>query len=227
MESFIATSLLLGFTLGAAHACDPDHLVAVGTLTAESKNVRQASVLGLIWGVGHTLTLALGGFLVLSMKWTVPDHVSMAMEAIVGLMVVMLGVNLFWRSIQTLTIHSHHHSHDGTIHEHVHFHGGDTMTHHHHGGGSKMKILGVGLAHGLAGSAALSLAVMSTAPSTVFGIMYIGTFGFGSIVGMLLMSTFLSLPFVYMTLNWQPQMKCGAGLLAIGFGSYFTWSILS
>ena len=78
MESLIATSLFLGFTLGVAHACDPDHLVAVGTLTAESKNVRQASVLGMIWGVGHTIALGLIGVLSLNMKRTVPDQFSIA-----------------------------------------------------------------------------------------------------------------------------------------------------
>jgi len=227
MENLIATSLVLGCTLGVAHACDPDHLVAVGTLTAESKNARQASVLGMIWGVGHTIALALIGGLVLNMKWTVPDQFSIAMEAIVGLMIVILGANLFWRSFQTLTIHSHHHSHDGTTHAHVHIHGPDMRTHHHHGGGSKIKILGVGLAHGLAGSAALSLTVMSTSPSTLLGIMYIVVFGLGSIGGMLVMSTLLSIPFVYVTHALPHQVKCGAGLLAIGFGGYLTWSLLS
>ena len=76
METLIATSLLLGFVLGLAHACDPDHLVAVGTLTAEAKNARQASVLGMVWGVGHTIALALIGSLVLSMKWTLPHQFS-------------------------------------------------------------------------------------------------------------------------------------------------------
>ena len=227
MESLIATSLFLGFVLGVAHACDPDHLVAVGTLTAESKNARQASVLGMVWGIGHTIALALMGTLVLNMKWTVPDQFSIAMEAIVGLIIVILGVNLLWRSFQTLTIHTHQHSHDGTTHAHVHIHGSDPMTHHHHVVGSKIKILGVGLVHGLAGSAALSLAVMSTMPSKMLGIIYIVVFGIGSIGGMLVMSTLLSLPFLYVTPSWQHQVKCGAGLLAIGFGGYLTWSLLS
>jgi len=223
----MATSLFLGFVLGVAHACDPDHLVAVGTLTAESKNARQASVLGMVWGIGHTIALALMGTLVLNMKWTVPDQFSFAMEAIVGLIIVILGVNLLWRSFQTLTIHTHQHSHDGTTHAHVHIHGSNPMTHHHHVVGSKIKILGVGLVHGLAGSAALSLAVMSTMPSKMFGIIYIVVFGIGSIGGMLVMSTLLSLPFLYVTPSWQPPVKCGAGLLAIGFGGYLTWSLLS
>ena len=227
MESLIATSLFLGFVLGAAHACDPDHLVAVGTLTADSKNARHASVLGMIWGVGHTIALALTGTLVLNMKWTVPDQFSLAMEAIVGLIIALLGVNLLWQSFQKITIHTHQHRHDGSTHAHVHVHGSDTATHHHHGKGSKIKTVGVGFVHGLAGSAALSLTVMSTMPSTMLGVLYILVFGIGSIGGMLVMSTFLSLPFLYVPHSLQHQVQCGAGLLAIGFGGYLTWSLLS
>ena len=227
MESLIATSLFLGFVLGLAHACDPDHLVAVGTLTAESKNARQASVLGIVWGIGHTIALAFIGTLVLNMKWTVPDQFSFAMEAIVGLIIIILGINLLWQSLQKITIHTHQHRHDGSTHAHVHIHGSDTCTHHHHGRDAIVKTLGVGIVHGLAGSAALSLTVMSTMPSTMLGVIYIVVFGIGSIGGMLVMSTFLSLPFLYVTHSLQHQVKCGAGLLAIGFGGYLTWSLFS
>ena len=226
MENLIVTSLLLGFTLGAAHAFDPDHLVAVGTLTAESKNARQASVLGVIWGAGHTLALALAGSIVLSMKWHVSDQFSVGMEMIVGLMIILLGVNLLWRSFQTLTVHTHQHSHDGSTHAHVHLHGKDTVTHHHHVLGSTLRALVVGFVHGLAGSAALSLAVLSTMPTVLLGITYIVIFGIGSIGGMFLVSTILSLPFVYAPGMWHHQVKCSAGLLAIGFGGYLTWSLM-
>lgn len=227
MENLIVTSLFLGFVLGIAHACDPDHLVAVGTLTAESRDARQGSVLGLVWGMGHTMALVLIGTLVLNMKWTIPDQFSFLMEAVVGLIIVIFGVSLLWRSLQKITIHAHQHSHDGATHAHVHVHGTDTETHHHHGGGSWKKIFGIGVVHGLAGSAALSLAVMSTMPSNTLGIIYIMVFGIGSIGGMLVMSTLLSLPFLCVTPAWQNQVKCGAGLLAIGFGAYFIWSLLS
>ena len=227
MENLIATSLLLGLVLGVVHACDPDHLVAVGTLTAESKNARQASVLGMVWGVGHTIALASIGTVVLNMKWRVPDQFSFAMEILVGLMIVSLGVNLLWASLRKFTIHSHQHSHDGSTHAHLHIHGADTVTHQHHGGRSKIKTFGIGLVHGLAGSAALSLAVMSTMPSNMLGVVYLVVFGIGSTGGMLVMSTLLSLPFLYVTQAWQHKMKCGAGFLAIVFGTYFTWSLLS
>ena len=227
MESLVVPSLFLGLALGAAHALDPDHLVAVGTLSAESKNVRQSSVLGILWGAGHTLALALAGGIVLSMKWTISSQFALGMEVLVGLMIIILGARLLWCSFQTVTLHVHQHSHKGTMHSHVHLHGHDTVTHHHHIFDSKMKALTVGFVHGLAGSAALSLAVLSTAPSVFWGLTYILIFGVGSIGGMLAVSTMLSLPFVYATGVWHHQIKCGAGLLAVGFGSYVTWSLLS
>lgn len=227
MESLVVTSLVLGFMLGAAHALDPDHLVAVGTLSAESKNARHASVLGVIWGVGHTIALALAGSVVLSMKWTAFETFSGGMEVIVGLMIILLGADLLWRSYQTLTVHTHPHSHDGSTHTHVHIHGQDTARHHHHVFGSKIKALAVGFVHGLAGSAALSLAVMSTMPSMLLGMLYILVFGIGSIGGMVTMSMMLSLPFVYMTGILHHHVKCGAGIFAIGFGGYVMWSLLS
>ena len=227
MESLIATSLFLGFVLGLAHACDPDHLVAVGALTAEAKNARQASVLGMVWGAGHTIALTLIGILVLSVKWTLPHQFSFLMEAIVGLIIVLLGFNLVWQSFQKITIHTHQHKHEETIHSHVHVHGSDTLTHHHHRMSTTIKTLGVGFVHGLAGSAALSLAVMSSMPSTVVGVIYIVIFGIGSMGGMLIMSTLLSLPFLYVNQALQHPVKCGAGVLAIGFGGYLMWPLLS
>ncbi|MGB0910638.1 MAG: urease accessory protein UreH [Nitrospirales bacterium] len=226
MDHLLLTSLLLGLALGIAHALDPDHLVAVGTLAAESKNLRRSAILGVIWGVGHTCALGIVGAFVLSFKWTIPEHLATGMEAAVGCMILLLGLHLLWRCWQPWTIHVHEHRHDGTTHSHVHLHGDDQDAHRHHIFGSRVKALTVGFIHGIAGSAALSLAVMTTMPSLVVGLAYIAVFGLGSIGGMLLMSTLISLPFVFVPGTWHHNMKVSAALLAIGFGGYFTWSLL-
>ena len=226
MDHVLLSSLLLGLLLGMAHALDPDHLVAVGTLAAESKNLRRSAILGVIWGVGHTCALGLLGVLVLSFKWTISQDLANAMEAVVGCMIIFLGFHLLWRCWQPWTVHVHEHHHDGTTHSHVHIHGEDQDVHRHHAFASRVKALTIGFIHGIAGSAALSLAVMTTMPSMVMGVSYIAVFGLGSIVGMLLMSTLISLPFVYVPGSWQHNMKVSAALLAIGFGGYFTWSVL-
>ncbi|GJL55864.1 MAG: hydantoin utilization protein A [Nitrospirales bacterium] len=226
MDHVLLTSLLLGLALGVAHALDPDHLVAVGTLAAESKNLRRSAQLGVIWGVGHTCALGLIGGLVLSVKWTISEQLAAGLEAVVGVMILALGVHLLWRCWQPWTVHVHEHHHDGVTHSHVHLHGHDQNAHRHHILGSQVKALTVGFIHGMAGSAALSLAVMTTMPSLVMGISYIAIFGLGSIGGMLLMSTVIGLPFVCVPGTWHHNMKVSAALLAIGFGGYFTWSVL-
>ena len=230
MDNLVVTSLVLGLMLGLTHALDPDHLVAVGTLAAESKSFWQSSILGGIWGIGHTTALAVIGGGVLSLKWTIPDGLATGMEAIVGIMIVFLGVQLLWRSTQKITVHVHDHSHDGSIHSHLHLHGKETTEHQHHSINTWTKAFGVGVVHGMAGSAALTLAVMATMPTVFWGLVYIVIFGLGSIGSMVLMSMLLSMPFVLGPRwwgAWEDKVKIGTGLLAVGFGGYFTWGLLS
>ena len=49
--------------------------------------------------------------------------------------------------------------------------------------------------HGLAGSAALTLLVLTQVESAALGLLYLAVFGLGSIFGMLLMSGLIGLPF--------------------------------
>ena len=230
MTDLLVTSLLLGLTLGIAHALDPDHLIAVGTIAAESDSMKQSSLLGVMWGLGHTMALACVGGLLLSLKWVIPVQFLKGMEVLVGLMIIVLGVGLLRRSLRSLTIHTHEHRHDNKPHVHLHLHGQDTISHHHHLFGSRWKAFVVGLVHGVAGSAALSLAVMATMPSTLLGMSYLVVFGVGSIGGMLAMSTVMSVPFLFLASwwnAWHHRITVGTGLVAVGFGGYFIWSLLS
>ena len=59
MDELMLTSLSLGLLLGLSHALDADHIVAVGTLAAETESLKRSSLLGICWGVGHTVSLAL------------------------------------------------------------------------------------------------------------------------------------------------------------------------
>jgi len=227
MDHLLLTSWLLGLTLGLAHALDPDHLIAVGTLIAESRDIRRSALLGVLWGVGHTCALALVGYFVLTLKWSFPAQLTSYVEMVIGAMIVILGVHLLWRAFQPWTLHLHEHGHEGRTHEHLHFHGPDQESHSHHLSGSRAKTFVVGFVHGIAGSAALTLAVMTTLPSTLMGMAYIFVFGLGSLGGMILMSGLIGLPFAVVSRSWHHSLKVSAGLLAIGFGSHFMWSLLS
>lgn len=230
MDLALWTSLMLGFLLGIVHAFDPDHLVAVGTLAADSDNVRESSMLGVFWGIGHTLTLALVGSLVLVTETAIPSVVAEGMEGLVGIMIVVLGGRLLWCTLsRPLTVHSHVHRHESMTHRHFHIHDDEHRHRHHHAASTRSRALAVGMVHGLAGSAALSLVVMASMPTVLWGIVYIVVFGIGSIGGMLLMSMLLSLPFLFTSerwMQWHRTLKMSTALVAIGFGSYLAWTSL-
>jgi high-affinity nickel-transport protein len=84
--------VLLGFLLGVRHALDPDHVVAVGTISTSAPSVRRSVAVGALWGVGHTLTvLAVGGAIVL-LRFAVSPRAALAMEFSVALMLIALGL---------------------------------------------------------------------------------------------------------------------------------------
>lgn len=231
MEDLILTSLFLGFLLGLSHALDADHVVAVGTLAAETESLKRSSILGLFWGIGHTLTLAVIGAFVLNLKWHIPPAIATSMEVVVAGMIIGLGGLLLWRANQPLSLHTHTHSHDDKTHTHVHVHGQNQEIHTHlHLRNSLRKAFSVGVVHGVAGSAALTLTVMTTMPSPLLGLLYIAIFGAGTIAGMFVMSTLVSVPFILLAqraAHWHTRIKVCAGVFSMGFGSILAWSLLS
>lgn len=88
------TILFLGFALGLQHATEADHLAAVSTIVSERKNLLSASIIGGFWGVGHTISLLIVGALVIFLKLQISENLEMRLEAVVGLMLVILGLNV-------------------------------------------------------------------------------------------------------------------------------------
>src|SRR5689334_6227609 len=115
--------LLLAFALGLRHASDPDHLVAVSTLVADTRGraARAAALLGAAWGAGHALTLLAFGLPVLLFRSFLPHAVEQSAEALIGLIIVVLAVRLLvrWRRG---AYHVHLHAHGGLPHLHAHSH---------------------------------------------------------------------------------------------------------
>src|SRR5215467_9200117 len=91
--------LLLAFALGLRHASDPDHLVAVSTLVADTREraARAAARLGLAWGLGHAATLLAFGLPVLLFRSYLPHVVEQSAEAAIGAIIVVLAVRLLLR----------------------------------------------------------------------------------------------------------------------------------
>ncbi|MDJ0779485.1 MAG: urease accessory protein [Gammaproteobacteria bacterium] len=223
--------LFLGFVIGMRHALEADHLAAVASLASRSASLRQSVRHGTAWGIGHTLTLFLFGGLVLAMDSLVPQDFARTLEAVVGVMLVLLGADVIRRVIrQRIHYHAHRHGAENP-HFHAHSHAGEgDHAHsdhaHAHDRDFPLRALLVGLVHGMAGSAALILLTLETVESVALGIAYIALFGLGSIAGMALLSAVISLPlrFSARRLTWLHNgLQLSIGCLTLAIGSAVVW----
>lgn len=215
VETSYLTILTLGFVLGLRHALDTDHIAAVSTVLAQRPSWRASSLVGLSWGLGHTLMLLLVGAVVLVLRVPIPELVSTAAEFAVGVMLVALGGLLGMKLIHERW-HMHQHDHDGTRHVHLHSHAQSVDHGHSHWWRGSLRPLCIGMAHGLAGSAALLLIVVASANSVVDGLIYIAVFGCGSILGMMLIGLVLSLPVVWSLRLGRPVFLAVQGVASLG-----------
>ena len=191
----------LGLVVGIQHAFEPDHIAAVNTLVSEPKftqkskkqflqeSLTKSSVLGTMWGMGHTTTLVLMGFLVYVFSITIDNQVFSGFELTVGIMLILLGLTTSLNKKITFK-HKHLHQHrDGTIHFGEHIHADSDHKHGH-------KSYVIGLIHGLAGSGSLVVLTASISDNVETVLAFIAIFGIGSIIGMALVSCILGLPFI-------------------------------
>lgn len=234
---------ILGFGLifGLRHATEVDHVVAVSTIVSEHRKLWRSALVGGLWGAGHTASLMLVGAFVLVLRIAIPDRVGEWLEFGVALMIIVLGLLALARSLggRPSGVHVHRHQHDGQTHAHVHFHepGGaaahddetpaTTTTEHSHAVSRiGFKPLIVGAIHGLAGSATLTLLVLTQINSTLLGLLYLAVFGLGSIIGMILMSGLIGLPFAYSSRSlagFNRGLQTVAGILSICFGLWYAY----
>lgn len=217
--SILPLSLLgLGFLLGIRHAFDADHIAAVSNILIKQHSIKKSSLIGMFWGFGHTISLLAAGLIILLLKITIPEKLALSMESIVGVLLVFLGVNTLI-TISKNKIHIHRHEHGGN--EHIHFHSHKHIKQHQHGHRTFCRSLFIGVVHGLAGSAALTLLVLTNINSALVGLVYILLFGIGSIIGMMLISSIISLPFILISTKLEKTQKMlgiSAGLISAFIG---------
>jgi ABC-type nickel/cobalt efflux system permease component RcnA len=224
----------LGLVFGLKHATDVDHVVAVSTIVSEHRSVFRSALVGGLWGVGHTTSLVVVGGIVLVFRAEIPAPVANWLEFGVALMIIGLGLLAMTRVLRRRSdVHLHKHSHDGQSHVHIHFH--EATSRHGHGQSSAhthavsaigIKPVLVGTMHGLAGSAALTLLVLTQIKSAWLGLLYLAVFGVGSIVGMLLMSGLIGLPFALTSRNLSGlhhRLQAAAAALSIAFGLWYAY----
>lgn len=182
--------------LGLRHATDPDHVAAIVTLSVGdgSRRARAAARLGLYWGVGHGLTLLAFGIPLLAVKARLPATAESAAEAAIGVVLVFLALRLLrrWRSGR---FHLHEHEHpEGIRHSHVHAHAiEEGHTHGHRAARTPFGAFAVGLAHGVGGSAGVSVLLLATLDSRATAVAALAVLAFGAATAMAVLSSGIGL----------------------------------
>lgn len=263
--STIASFILLGFVFGMRHATDADHVIAVATIVGRERQVGPAAMIGALWGVGHTTTLALVGGAMIVLGVVIPERVAQWMELAVGVMLVVLGIAALWglrrlwgrRHYAPLAADTRHvHARGGTVgrpHAHTHAHGDYAHTHRHGhshadhgheenatpaawldrrfgrlGAYQALRPVCIGVVHGLAGSAAVALMVLGAIRDPWWGVAYLLVFGAGTIVGMMLITAVIAIPFSLSSAK-LPRVNTGlrvaSGVLSIAFGAWLLYRI--
>jgi sulfite exporter TauE/SafE len=208
--------LAFGLILGFKHATEADHVMAVSTIVSEHRNLVKVAVVGGLWGLGHTLMLVVVGIIVLLLGVGIPANISHYLEFGVGIMIIWLSAIALIRALH------------GRPHVHTHPHGEEI--HSHSTSRIGLKPLLVGAMHGLAGSAALTLLVLTQVHSVLLGICYLVIFGFGSIFGMMAVSTLIGLPFALSMghLNkFAVGLQAVAGFVGVCFGCWYSYSVIN
>ena len=208
--SSLLSALLLGLFLGVRHATDADHVVAVTTLVARRQSARAALSLGALWGLGHAFTLFVVGGAIILLGVVVPPRLGLLLELGVALMLIGLGaMNLLAMPDRGQV--------NGTQAGHRH-------GHHRQG----LRSVGIGVVHGLAGSAAVALLVLSSIHHAGWALVDLLCFGGGTILGMMGLTTAMSVPLAAAARRFgsiERRLAHLTGALSVALGIFLVYQI--
>jgi hypothetical protein len=174
------SALLLVIGLGLRHATDADHVAVVSSLVQRQPGILRAARVAMLWGLGHCGSFLGVGALVIFVGLRIPEAFEQGAELLVAFMLVSLGA-----------FHLLHHP-EARSKQAI----------------SAARPVVVGLVHGLAGSAGMALLVATTIRSQLWALLYLATFGLGTVIGMGLLTMALSRP-----LAWTGQQRGALGRL--------------
>jgi nickel/cobalt exporter len=240
------TVTLLGLFLGMRHSTDPDHVVAVSTIVSRERSIKSSAIIGLLWGLGHTLTIFLVGSAIIIFGVVIPPRLGLSMEFCVALMLVLLGVLNLTGALQWITERltptravtgspetvaiSATRAKDGqsaaSVSGGVDNFLGKTVGR--MGLYQTLRPLVIGLVHGMAGSAAVALLVLSTIKNPFWSTAYLLVFGFGTMAGMMLMTAAISVPLVFTGRKFfkiNRHLTAVSGLASVAFGIFLVYHI--
>jgi hypothetical protein len=233
----VVSFLVLGFFLGMRHATDADHVAAIATIVSRERSMAGSALIGVAWGAGHTITVMAVGTAIIVFGVVIPPRLGMSMEFAVGIMLVLLGV-LTLLGMGRAGGAAHVHAGVAGVHEldvYDHLHADGDYVHRYpleHSGLGRiafwMRPFVVGLVHGLAGSAAAALMILSIIREPVAALGYLLLFGLGTIVGMILITLILSAPFVFTAVNlpkFNWRLRVVSALVSFSFGVALIYGI--
>ena len=231
----------LGLVLGMRHSTDPDHVVAVSTIVSRERSVKQGAVIGMMWGFGHTLTIFMVGAAIILFKLTIPPRLGLSMEMAVAAMLILLGIlNLSgilervatrfspagWSRSQSpidptlATTFSPSRNLEPEARPNLH-----SRLLARFGFYNLLRPLAIGLVHGLAGSAAVALLVLSMIRSPAWACAYLVVFGLGTVAGMMLMTTAIAIPVALTSGRFTRYLTLTSGLVSVCFGLFLVYHI--
>lgn len=194
--------ILVAALLGLRHATDPDHLAAVSALVLQGeRRARSAARLGAWWGAGHAVTLVAFGLPILVAERFLPERVQQGAESAVAVLIVALAVRLLvrWRH-DRLAVSGHGHEHDPAEHRHP------VRT--------AQGAFGIGLVHGMGGSAGVGVLLLAAIPSETVAIASLLVLAVFTAVSMTIVTTGLG-SLVARTSRTSRAAGTGTGTVAV------------
>ena len=201
MTTSPAALLALSVLLGMRHATEADHVIAVTTIVSRQGGLRRAAAVGALWGLGHTLTILVVGGAIVLCGVVIPPRLGLWLEMGVAGMLILLGaLNLRGGAAPEHDLTQVHASKSQEI---------------------GWRPLAIGVVHGLAGSAAVALLVLSTFREPVWAIVYLAIFGIGTVGGMMLVTSAMTMPLAAASRRFGSLERVTAkltGALSLAFG---------
>ena len=216
----------VGLLLGMRHSTDPDHVVAVSTIVSKQRSIRQAGLIGTIWGLGHTLTIFAVGSMIILFGVVIPPRLGLSMEFSVALMLILLGVLNLTGVMQRLTSYLTRNNNSETVATKA-----ETLLDRSIGRFGIYQFarpLVIGIVHGLAGSAAVALLVLSTIHSALWATVYLLIFGAGTMVGMMCMTAMMAIPLAYAGNRFTSLSRVfsvASGVVSVCFGCFLVYQL--
>jgi len=224
----------LGLILGMRHSTDADHVVAISTIVSKQRSIRNAAFIGSVWGLGHTITIFIVGALIILFGVEIPPRLGLSMEFSVALMLILLGVLNLTGVMQKMTTYFTPALSESAIASGPEIRSSTRVDRWleqsvgRFGLYQCLRPLVIGLVHGLAGSAAVALLVLSTIHNPAWATAYLLIFGVGTMIGMMCMTAAIAVPLTFAGDRFTTLSKylgAASGMVSLCFGSFLVYQL--